>query len=29
MSDEAAVLCGSVMANGYQWAILHGGVDVR
>ena len=26
MSDEAAVLCGSVMANGYQWAILHGGV---
>ena len=25
MSDEAAVLCGSVMANGYQWAILHGG----
>ena len=26
MSDEAAVLCGSVMANGYQWAVLHGGV---
>ncbi len=26
MGDEAAVLCGSVMANGYQWAILHGGV---
>ena len=26
MSDEAAVLCGSVMANGYEWAILHGGV---
>ena len=26
MSDEAAVLCGSVMANGYQWATLHGGV---
>ena len=25
MSDEAAVLCGSVMANGYQWAVLHGG----
>lgn len=25
LSDEAAVLCGSVMANGYQWAVLHGG----
>lgn len=28
MSDEAAVLLGSVMANGYQWAVLHGGVSL-
>lgn len=27
-SDEAAVLLGSVMANGYQWAVLHGGVSL-
>ena len=27
-SDEAAVLLGSVMANGYEWAVLKGGVSL-